>query len=65
MSVNGFSAAIVISDAEQPDKADLTTSRRWKAFPGYLQGNGSYRAASQPPLDGLEPDLLSPKEDAL
>ena len=58
-----FSAAIVLSDAEQPDAAELGTQERLQHIPSLLPGERQLPTGpgeppvSQPAIDGLELDL--------
>jgi Helix-turn-helix domain len=58
-----FSAAVLVSDAEQPDKADIGLQPPLEHIPSLYPGERQLPAGeglsppSQPFLDGMEPDL--------
>lgn len=60
-----FSAAVVVSDAEQPDRASLGAQKPLRALPSLFPGErqlptgSGLQPPSQPSIPGMEPDLPS------
>jgi hypothetical protein len=64
-----FSAAVVVSDAEQPDKPSLGAQASLRTLPALfsdeqqLPSGDGLSPPSQPEMPGMEPDLPSLKRD--
>lgn len=60
-----FSAAVIVSDAEQPDRADIGHQEPLRKVPSLFRGEAQLPSGdglpppSQPFFDGMEPDLPS------
>jgi len=66
-----FSAAVLVSDNEQPDNADIGAQPPLEHIPSLQQGERQLPTGpgmpppSQPSLGGLEPDLPATNRDDL
>ena len=62
-----FSAAVVLSEEEQPDREQLTSQEPLRRLPGLfrdeqqLPSGPGLEPPSQPFFDGMEPDLPAPR----
>lgn len=65
-----FSAAVVVSDAEQPDEADLGAQEPLRELPSLFPGERQLPSGdglappSEPAIPGLEPDLPARRKGA-
>jgi len=64
-----FSASVLITDEEQPDRAELANQEPLRAIPALYPGERQLPTGpgmpppSQPSIDGLEPDLPVRQQD--